>query len=230
MLPMTLEDLIAEARLRLDDDAIGQNKWSDEDLTRFANEAERQACLRARLIRDDYTDSITLITLVAGTAHYVLHGSVFEVEAARVEETSAPIWQRGIEQLDQSYPTWRAREGSTPTEFVIEPYTRGRLRYRAVPIPATDADDTPVRLTVLRFPRVDMCAGAIPEIAPQHHMGLVDWMVHRAYLQRDADRYDPAKAAEHAAAFTESFGELPDANVRRKHAEKRNHVVMARSF
>lgn len=224
---MTLDELIAEARLRLDDDAIGQNKWSDEDLSRFANEAERQACLRAQLIVDDYTDSLTLLALVEGTVHYPLHASIYRVLGARLEETGKPLVERGLEQLDRESETWRSREGSTPSEYVIETWTRGRLRYRAVPMPSEDVE---VRLTVARFPRNDMGAGSIPEIAMQHHLGLVDWVCYRAYSQRDADKYDPAKAKDHETAFTEAFGELPDANVRRKHAEKRDHVVRARDF
>lgn len=75
---MKLADLLSECRTRLDDVAAPL-LWSDDDLTLYANEAEREACERAKLIEDDSLAKVvtlTSLTQVAGvaTANKVAHG------------------------------------------------------------------------------------------------------------------------------------------------------------
>jgi hypothetical protein len=46
-----------------------------------------------------------------------------------------------------------------------------------------------------------------PEIDAQYHLGLVDWMLHRAYSKQDSETLDKGKAKEHLKRFTARFGE-----------------------
>ena len=66
---------------------------------------------------------------------------------------------------------------------------------------------------------------AKPEIHERFHERLMDWVLHRAYLKQDADTFDPGKAAQSLALFVQAFGERPDANVQRKHRDRRPPVV-----
>jgi hypothetical protein len=50
-----------------------------------------------------------------------------------------------------------------------------------------------------------------PEIDVQYHLGLVDWMLHRAYSKQDSETLDKGKAKEHLERFTKRFGERPAA-------------------
>jgi hypothetical protein len=48
-----------------------------------------------------------------------------------------------------------------------------------------------------------------PEVDTQYHLGLVDWMLHRAYSKQDSETLDKGKAKEHLARFVKRFGERP---------------------
>ena len=66
---------------------------------------------------------------------------------------------------------------------------------------------------------------AKPEIQERFHERLMDWVLHRAYLKQDAEVFDPNKAAQSLALLVQAFGERPDANVQRKHRDRRPPVV-----
>lgn len=56
----------------------------------------------------------------------------------------------------------------------------------------------------------------IPEI---HHDGLIDWLMYKAGLGKDAETADLARANEGLAAFTARFGQMPGADVIRQQNE-----------
>lgn len=81
-------------------------------------------------------------------------------------------------------------------------------------------------LTVVRLPRAGMESDDDePEIRPEHHVALIDWALHVAYLKKDADTFDEQASARHLARFTAYFGPKPTANVLRKHRRKSPRVV-----
>lgn len=225
---MTLEDLIDLARQRLDDTSIPPRR-GDTEMARYANEAVSEAAIRARLLRDETTDSITLISLVADTATYTLHRSVFDVDRIRYADTGEPITRTTEDDLDARSSRWRTQSASRAREFFISLLPGGRLRLTLTPAPTEVGD---IRLAVYRKPKDDMELGISdePEISSDYHMDLVDWLVYRGCQRRDPDLYDPVKAADHLASFTARFGEKPDANVQRKHRQQERHVVRARDF
>lgn len=193
--------------------------WSDERIVSYLNEAVQEACERARLIEDR---SMTL-ELEPGQDTYRLHASVFEVK--RLTLRGRLLDETSVEDLDCQSPGWEMRTGQ-PRCFIFEPASGG-LPAQVRLVPAPPAADT-VGLTVYRGAKQALAANAPtaqPEIPLRFHTRLMDWVMHRAYLQQDADTFDPSKAATSLALFVQAFGERPDANVQRKHRDRRPPIV-----
>ncbi len=56
-------------------------------------------------------------------------------------------------------------------------------------------------------------ASDAPALAERWQRGLLDWVLHRAFSCRDADRYDELRAAGYLQRFTLRFGEADNAQV-----------------
>ncbi len=206
---MKLSDLIAETRRRLDDQAAPY-LWSDEELTAYLNAAEREACERAKLIEDD-SSAMTLLNLVAGTAKYNLNPLILGVN--RVFMRGRALDRTTREKLDDTSGRWEDDTGE-PRAFMDE------VRYLRL-YPQPTEDDT-ARLTVWRLPLLPMeDEDDEPEIGERYHLRMLDWAIRLAYLKRDADAFDQAKADKHEAMFINSFGIRPDSNVQRKQRLKK---------
>jgi hypothetical protein len=76
---MNLLDLRAAARIRIEDTVGPPYLWDDPEIDHYINQAEREACERAKLIEDDTPPSVAVavagITQTVGlaTAHIVAH-------------------------------------------------------------------------------------------------------------------------------------------------------------
>lgn len=215
---MKVEDFIVKFRAAVFDHSVPPF-WSGEEIVSYLNEAAQEACERARLIEDR---SVSLTT-VLGQDTYNLHPSVFEIK--RLTFRGRPLDETSVEELDCDSPGWESRSG-VPRCFIFEQSSGVQPpKVRLVPTP-TMAE--PISLTVYRGPMLCLMAGSPtdqPEIPERFHDRLMDWVMHRAYLKQDAETFDPNKAAASFALFVQSFGERPDANVQRKHRDKRPPVV-----
>jgi hypothetical protein len=206
---MTLAELIASFRADADD-LVVPYLWSDADLKRWLNEAEQEACLRAKLLFDASTVAVCQIAIVAGTTSYALHTKVHDVEHARIIDANGTVTKLAILdriELERIRPDWRYE--TRPPRALIR--YDGRIEVDCIP----DANYT-LRLEVHRLPLVDMTSDLHdPEIAAIHHRHLVNWMLHRAYAKPDSETRDPGKSARAEAEFTKVFGMRPDADLRR---------------
>jgi len=206
---MTLQELIDELRERVGDETIPP-LVSDARLTKYANEAEREACRRARLIVDATTAACCQITLEEGTATYDLHAKVLFVRSARVDGDNATFLQRlHAKDLNKGGPEWLSEAGET-VGWVLGMDTQ---KFRPYRIPGAAEDGNVVHLTVVREPLQDMADAEAdsPEIHGRWHMGLVDWMEYRYYSTRDEQIKDDKLAAEALARFELQFGPAPSA-------------------
>lgn len=196
---MQLSDLIAEARERTRDLSTPPS-CSDARFTRFANEAEREACRRGRLLVDSTSTDICQIDITTGEASYPLDRRVLFVRKASVD--SNPLFLKRIsrKELDRLGSAWLSETGEVMA-FVPDMDTQALRLYR-VP----EANDT-MRLTVVRLPLDDMIADSDePEIHERYHEKLVEWMVYRYFLTPDEEMRDPAAAQAALAAFEAEFG------------------------
>jgi len=257
---MNLGELIALTRARLDDNALQSdgspvgNLWSNAELRFFLNDAVREACERGKLIRDEVTDNVTLITIIAGQSLYALHASVFEIDGIRYTDsdqelcpTSSYEMSGGIVPAPDgyaasaygSYPQWRSVRQSRARYFIQESLPDESIRLRLVPVPMEAAHvdrtgttvPTQIRLTVYRTPLAEMVAdGDVPSINVKHHFNLIDWACKRAFERRDRDTYDPTKSADAEAEFARSFGIKETADQKRMKRERRRETVRYMEF
>lgn len=215
---MKVEGFVSRFRAALFDDAEPPF-WSDEEIVSYLNEAVQEACERAKLIEDR---SMPLV-LVPGQDTYNLSPSVFEIK--RLTFRGRPLDETSVEELDCDAPGWELRSGQ-PRCFIFEQASGAQPpKVRVVPTPISAE---PLGLTVYRGVLQSLSADietGQPEIPARFHERLMDWLMHRAYLKQDADTFDPSKAATSLALFTQAFGERPDANVQRKHRDRRPPIV-----
>lgn len=220
---MTIEDLLATFRVLADDQAAPY-LWDDAVIAGWLTEAETEACLRAGLLVDEETDDVAIMAVEADEGWITLSPLVLDVTRATLAATDAPLTQEDPAILDRLNPGWETATG-TPDGYYLD-----GSRLRLVPIPM--ADDT-LRLRIRRLPLVPLTVDdldAEPEIAPEHHRGLLDWALFRAYSHRDPDRVEPALAERCLQDFEARFGLRPSAYARRQQRERRRHVVAYCAF
>lgn len=196
------------------DDEVAPYLWSNDDFERYLNEAERQAAMRAHLLKDSTTGELCKINVLANTSLYELDTRVYSVERAKLSSEDVPLSQIGYQELDEKTAGWEDLTG-TPTHFLTD-WQEGYLRLYKTP----DAVNT-LWMTVIRLPMQDMTDDYDePEINFRYHEDLLHWVKYRAYLKKDPETLNEAEAAKHLKLFEDRFGHLPDANVQRKQRNK----------
>lgn len=221
---MTTSELIDAFRTTADD-RIDPYLWSDAEIVGYLADAESEACIRSRLLVDETTPTVA-VTGIATAAWVNLHPSVFDVVRARLaSDPDAPLTQCPPNALDAQWPGWETQTG-TPTRYYV---LGGRLRL--IPQP-TAASDT-LYLSVYRTPLVPLSESdpqGEPEIAEPHHARLLDWALHRAWLKRDVETFDPLRAELHRQMFLDHFGPRPSGSAMRQQMQKRRHAVTPIAF
>ena len=207
---MNLAELITQFRSDADD-AVLPYLFDGADVTRWLNEAQDEAAVRARLIYEDSNPDICRIAVTAGTATYGLRPSVTEIALAWFVATGGtkrqPLTLIDRIELDRIRPDWRERIEAP--EFVIQDDTS--IRLGCIP----EADGT-IQLECYRLPSAAMeDDDDAPEIHRAHHPHLVNWALSRAYGRPNTETHDAERGAKALAAFTAVFGLRPDADMRR---------------
>jgi hypothetical protein len=213
---MRLRDLITLFRNETDD-ATEPFLWPDEEAIEFANDAQIEACRRARLLVDSSTTAVCEIAVTAGEPLLDLDPRVLFVRRARFA-ASLPLRRMTMQDMEAFDPYWMDALDATPRFFVPD-YETGKLLLS----PPPDSDAT-LLLTVVRDPLVDMDSDDdTPEIAARYHRSLRYWMMARAYGKQDAEANDPKKEATALALFEQEFGRkssaIDEAWIEREQAE-----------
>jgi hypothetical protein len=196
---MKLRDLFLIVRRDLDD-LEEPYLWSDDQLLEFANDAEEEACRRARLIVDSATDDICVLAVTALTPDVDLDPRVIFIRRAKMLTGIRTLRRASYRDLDERLPGWETQEG-TVSHFITDLAT-GSIRLFRIP----EASDT-LNLTVVRMPLAPMTGlDASPEIPTRYHRSLRHWIKYRAYSVQDAELKNPQKAMEGMALFTAEFG------------------------
>lgn len=231
---LNLGSLLDNFRL-LTDDTAAPVLWSDDEITRYANDTVRDAAERGFLIEDDQTPEICQIAVVANTANYPLDPRILKITRARLDVRRRVLYSVDKASLDNglSLPYrnhWGRFWGQSwdTAKGIVFGYIESTEGVRLVRIPI---ESDVLRLTVYRLPLSDMVEMSDePEIRIERRYDLLDGMLARGYLKRDSEIYDPKLAAEHEAKFTQHFGVKIDASVRKKQREPRSNVVRAIPF
>ena len=214
---MRLDALISAFRVEADDIALPQ-LFSDADVIGFLNEAQKEACIRARLLMASST-----ITLVVDQANYRLAANVIDVLVARLPNTNTALCRDSELSLQDRWYSGK------PDAYSVEgdPSGDGTLGRELWlnSLPAV-ADTLSLRCNTLPSLMVTP-ATDYPQIGPEHHRPMIDWALHLAFRKRDSDTQDLARADRYEMRFEKSFGLRQDANVRRKHLRHTPTVVQS---
>jgi hypothetical protein len=182
------------------DDQSAPYLWSDAEVTDYANDAQNEACRRARLIRDSATAAVCQYAVAINNPVIALDLRVISVRRVKLASRSQPLTRRYLADMDALTPGWEALTGPV-TDYVADYQTQAIRLFRT-----PTATDT-LNLTVSRLPLADLAAnGDVPEINPAYHRSLRFWMLYRAYSKRDAETNDPQRAKAALAMFEAEFG------------------------
>lgn len=214
---MNLKELIRRFRT-LTHDKAEPGFWSDEELKDWFNDAQEQACIRGRLLRDDATSAVVQIALEPSQRTYPLHESVYEIISITLRGRSGPraITLKSREWLDEYNQDWRD-EQERPAVWAIQDETSLRIVGRI-------EEGDVLHLDVYRLPLELLSLSTDePEIHKASHVHLIDWVLHQAYSVPDTEAFDPQRSALAEQKFTSYFGELPDSDMRRMTREDVPH-------
>lgn len=209
---MDLKSLIKECRI-LSKDTVKKYFWQDEEWAVWLSDAEKEASIRARLIRDSEE-----ISIAAGDSVVDVPKGLFDIQYAELraaDGTAYPIAPSSYLELDVLHPGWRSNL-ARPEKYIHDDKT---LRLGDV----ADADYV-LYLEFFREPKAPLVDGSdSPEINGTHHIHLVDWALFKAYSKPDAETMNPGKAASSEDKFIRYFGHSPNADLRRRQNASRPH-------
>lgn len=218
---MTLAELIARFRF-MARDMQEPFLWPDELVRDWLNEGQEQACIRARLIREDADAAICHVALTPGQSVYEYHPLVYELIHAQIRPASGQprrLCLLSRELLDAEHQGWR--ESDRQAWALIQDDTKLRLagKIEAGDVLELDCYRLPIR------PMVD--PDDEPEIHRAHHIHLVQWALFQAFSVVDAETLDAQRAQMAQELFTRYFGLQTDADMRRITREDVRHHARA---
>lgn len=207
---MTLQELMADLRRRLDDE-VEPTLWSDDALRGYLNDADRQSIIRQRLLLDVTSDACCKIALVPDQQIYPLNPTVLAVRSARVVGASCdPLQIRSAKHLWRRVGDWHGTTARGAPDVLVPDLQTGAIA--VYPVPAVAGE---LRLAVwrTRFDAELMDTDQDePQTPPHQRIDLLDWAEHRAYACKDAELYDERKSNDAEARFDAKFGRLPSAH------------------
>lgn len=123
---MNLADLIRRFRV-LANDKAQPYLFDDDDVADWLNDAQAQACIRGRLLREDALDAVCSIALTAGQHTYKLHHAAYELIALWIEGADGrrQIKLKSREWLQANVHDWRSLD--RPACMAIQDDTTIRL-------------------------------------------------------------------------------------------------------
>lgn len=208
---MTTEQLLQACRQLLNDEAE-QYLWEDAQLVRHLNNAVGEACLRARLLKDDATTrpELCIYPVIAGETLIRLRPEVIVVRSGRLVGQPHKLWALTSKSMDRLHCNWEdeSQNPDTPQHLVMDV---AQKTLRLWPTPAVNGE---LHLRVWRMPlaREALCVDKLdgtPVVDIPNIEDLKHWVAHEAYLTKDSEIYNPKASAEHLALFEARFGPRP---------------------
>ncbi len=169
----------------------------------YANEAEMEACVRGRLLRDSSTTEICRIAISPGLAVYDYDPRIILILRGSITGSTKPLTRISHTVMDAKLPGWQDMTGNVRA-FVTGMDT-GKIRFDRIP-----AAGGVLNLTVSRAPLSPMKSSKdAPEIPARLHQHLILWLKHKVYNNQDAELFDKNRADIHLAEFERIFGKRP---------------------
>lgn len=169
--------------------------WADTEVYRYMNDAYVMFCRMTGGVAD-FTSDVTRVPVVTGEEVGELDKSILRIVRARRESDKAKVVVQNIPDEDFEFPSQTGRVSAMT--MGVE---RGKCVWDKVP-----AEDDVVLLNVYRLPLREIVDSGdddfeLDDVEPEHHLHLVHWMKHLAYLKNDADTFDKKKSIESREIF-----------------------------
>jgi hypothetical protein len=209
---MNLGDLLDELRSGLLRDVSDQvsgdsdQLWSDAQLVRYIDQAQRRFAQRGEVIRDGITPEVCQFTTVANQDTYQLHKSIISVLSVKMTGDRADLTRAGHNQLDTytlpdglffdpsqlaTLPPGKPVAWTTDETNATDDYgTWMSVVLRLFPIVSSDYASTLGKIRVVRYPINRLTPdnlSAIPEVPEDYHLNMLDWAAYLALRQADLD-------------------------------------------
>lgn len=211
---MDFPDLVIDWRtISAGDSEAQQLLWTNEELTKYINEAQKEAC-RASYILTDIID----IPLVASTAEYALDPTLIKIRTVLLEEANREIYPIEIEDLILTGTNWLTEEGSV--YGYVEDYKTGIFRPYRIP---EEADTVKILAYVLPQKTLVWATdqGESLEIPDKYQVPMLYWAAYLAYNKQDSDILDENKAIKFRSLFQQEFESTSAYSEKRKERTRR---------
>lgn len=197
---MTPVQLVAQFRSQMND-TVDPFLWSDDDAYGYADDAQKMFCRLTDGISDATTPAVCFIATPQGTDWIPLHPSILKIRGASLASDGRELEVINYEDMVGRSLRFTAQQAYLRTLVV------GMEENKARALKPVAADDA-INLMVFRLPLATIVVPPVPdatpqafEIAEQHHLHLLDWMKHLAFLKQDAECFNRSKASEHEQYF-----------------------------
>lgn len=226
---MNLRELRASLREMLDDIAEPQ-LWTDDTLDRYLNNAVREACIRARLLKDDADSSPKLCTINfdAGQARIKHANEVLVIRSGAIDGQCHKLWALTADSLDRREPSWDSSDEVGTPRYLVMDLTQKTVRL----FPAPEVAGV-LRLRVWRVPLESermIKPNDEPVIVLPDPEELRHWAAHEAYLIKDPDANDLERSGNHLTLFEQRFGSRPSLHDMARWADSPPRVRHAHMF
>lgn len=220
--------------------------WTDAQLVRYLNEAQRRLAVKGLVIRDGTTAECCEVTLVEGQTNYTLHPAVLAVISAKLEDSAIDLTRTGHSTLNTLLHSsewfidpneYATLPPGSPVAFTTDEEvglddddTMSAVTLRVYPEPDADAAGTVVKLRVVRKPLDELVAtntSAVPEVPADCHFHLLDWAAYLALRINDQDAGNMARATKFQQDFDQYVREARTAAMRKLFAP--TGIVFGRS-
>lgn len=200
---MYARDLVSSFRSEVQDE-VAPYLWSNVEVLRYIDEAQRQFCRHTRGIADSLTPAVCTLRATIDQPYVKLHPSVRQIRWARRASDGREL------QILNVGGTETSRSDDYGSSFSQDPYSRtgevyalllgesdGKVRLLNIP---TASDE--IELAVFRGPLERVTAATAElEIADEYDLVLLKWVLHRAFAKRDAETFNEDLSLKYKAEF-----------------------------
>lgn len=226
---VNLGDLRAATRAVLND-IVEPYLWQDDFIDHALNNAVREACIRARLLKDDEMTQPKLCqyTVQPNQPLIAFDPTILVPRSGRMASGYHKLWALTAESMDRVRPCWEnSMETPGCPRFMIMDLSQKTIRLHPTP----EIADT-LNLRVWRMPQPTelMQADAdTPVIQIPDAEELKHWAAYEAYLSPDGESAHTERAQLHLAYFEQRFGARPSLHEMARWADsppRVRHAVM----
>jgi hypothetical protein len=172
-------------------DDVAPYLWSTPECLTYMNEAQLQFCRLTKGIADATTTAVCVVPVVTGEIFAKVHPTIKHFRLATLASDGRELVIRNHTEIHK----WTNQQG-TVSKMIVG------LQAELVRWDYSPMKDDEVNLLVFRLPLEDITdVDQEIEIDSRHHVALVHWMKHLAYMKQDSQTYDTQTAEKSKAAF-----------------------------